>query len=86
MTLGAFKLNASQVSRLGQSKRRTFEPSDNQVAQTSGKMQEFGYAEFQIRGDFLVSSNEDNNLVGEHVGQMRICFEYEECGNTTIIA
>lgn len=49
-------------------------------------MQSGGFSEFQIRGNYLVSSSVDNSEVGEHVGQMRVSFEHEKCGFTTVIA
>lgn len=49
-------------------------------------MQNGGFAEFQIRGYYLVSSASDNSQVGEHIGQMRVSFEYAKCGVTTLIA
>ena len=45
-----------------------------------------GYAEFQCRGNYLISSNKDNSMTGEHVGQMRVSFENDKCGTTTVIA
>jgi len=86
VTLGDYKLNASQVSRLGRHNTKKSEVSDDHVGNTADNMSNCGFSEFQVRGNYLVASTSDNSLVGEHVGQYRVCFEYDTCGTTTIIA
>jgi len=49
-------------------------------------MEAHGFSEFQTRGNYLVSSCVDNSQQGEHVGQMKVSFDFARCGVTTIIA
>ena len=86
VTLGDYKLNASQISRLGRSRTNKIEPTDDQVDQTRDQMESTGFSSFEVRGHYLVASAEDNSIVGEHIGQMRVSFSHDQCGVTTIIA
>jgi hypothetical protein len=86
VTLGMYKLNASQVSRLGSSNGKTADVDDGMVEATEGAMGDAGFSAFQCRGNYLVASTDDNGNVGEHVGQYRVCFSYDTCGTTTVMA
>ena len=86
ITLGEFRLNQSQVSRLGFAYNKTYELTDEQVKVTGSQMINNGFAEFDIRGSYLYSSTSDNTRKAEHIGQYRVKFDYERCGQTTLIA
>ena len=45
-----------------------------------------GFAPFEVRGVYLVSSTSNNSDKAPHVGQYRVTFEYDTCGPVTVIA
>lgn len=49
-------------------------------------MDQAGFAPFEARGIYLVSSTTDNSDEAPHIGQYRITFEYDTCGPATILA
>ena len=84
--LGDFRLSQAQVIKLGSQYNKTFEVSQKQVENTVAQMKACGFSEFEVRGNYLYASTSDNTRKGEHIGQYRVRFEYENCGQTTIIA
>lgn len=90
MSLGKYRLRADQILRLGrgQTKKVTLEEESSiAISQSSQKMSGTGFAPFQQRGVFLVSSASQQNFDdAPHVGQYRVTFEYDTCGPVTIIA
>jgi len=49
-------------------------------------MQSQGFEPFKAIGHYLISSTSDNSLETAHIGQYRVTFEYDTCGQTTIIS
>jgi len=86
VTLGQYRLSASQISRLGHSNRKDVAPEDKMVEATADAMSNCGFSAFEARGKYLVASTDDNSLVGDHIGQYRVSFTYDKCDTTTIIA
>lgn len=88
VTIGKFRLAPAMVERLGE-KTIPMEWEDegaNAISSTADAMAENGFAPLQLRGQYFVSTTEDNDDTQEHVGQMRIKFHSNECDTATIIA
>ena len=86
--MGKFRLNATQVAMLGK-RDENYEWDDEgeaAISNTAGTMAESGFSQLIMRGNYFVSSTDDNDEVGEHVGQYRIKFHYNTCGAATIMA
>ena len=86
--MGNFKLAAAQVARLGL-KDKMYQWKDEgkrAIAVTESTMTQHGLAPFKLRGEYFVSSTEDNDNYAEHIGQFRLKHVYNECGTVTIIA
>jgi len=45
-----------------------------------------GFGPLQAKSPYLMSSYGDNSNDWSHIGQIRICFEYDKCGPATVIA
>ena len=45
-----------------------------------------GFSELKPRGQYIISSYQDNASDSPHIGQIRVSFEYDRCGSATVIA
>ena len=88
VTMGKYRLNAAQIAMLGKREESVSWEDDGETAinNTADVMTEAGFAAFQMRGNYLYSSTDDNEEVGAHVGQYRIKFHYCPCSTVTIMA
>ena len=88
VTMGKFRLNASQVERLGQ-KNEDYEWEDegeNAIAMTVDQLSQNGFTQFTKRGNYFVASTDDGDEEAPHIGQYRVKFHYNQCGTATIMA
>lgn len=90
--LNCFRLNSSQVSRLGKNVNKPYdtETVDTTITATTEKMTNAGFAVFKSTGtQYLFSSTEGskwNNSDLDQVGTYRVSFEQAECTEATVIA
>ena len=88
VTVGKFRLNSAQITRLGMQQSPVAFEDDGEaaIAQTKSAMFEYDFATLQRRGEYFMSSTADNDDLNEHVGQYRIRFHYCPCDTATIMA
>ena len=89
VTLGKFRLSPDQILHLGKGQTKKVslkEEGGLAITQSGQNMESNGFAPFEARGDYLVSSTRNNSDKAPHVGQYRVTFEYDTCGPVTIIA
>ena len=88
VTLGAFQMTHSQISRAGTSRTKMVNwDESNAIEETADRMSSCGMKPFEQKGDMLVSSPEKAlDSENAQVGEYRVFFQYAECGLTTIIA
>ena len=86
--MGKFRLNASQVERLGNRDEQYAweDEGENAIASTAEALSNAGFSQFVLRGNYFVSSTEDNDEEAPHIGQYRVKFHYNQCGTATIMA
>ena len=88
VTVGNFRLNSAQIAMLGKKEDDIVWEDDGEqaISSTADAMAEAGFSTFQLRGNYLYASTDDNDEVGAHVGQYRIKFHYCQCTQVTIMA
>ena len=94
--LGNYKLNQSQCKRLGNQKMTIDWTDDDKEAleNTVPLLKSKGYSSLKTNGSFLTATCGERNkrksvkesLHTPQIGQIRVYFEYEICGPTTVIA
>ena len=88
VTIGKFRLNHAQISRLG-TEARVFNFKDDGAAaieETLSPLEQNNFAAFAVKGAYLVSSATEHTNESEHVGQYRVKFHFNEVGKTTVMS
>ena len=88
VTMGKFRLNQTQIAMLGKKDEmyQWDDDGENAISSTAGTMASAGFSNLVLRGAYFVASTDDNDNAAEHIGQYRIKFHYNTCGNATIMA
>ena len=88
VTLGNFKLNQSQIERLGKTEEKSwwYLKAKAAIAGSEEVMSGYGFKPFVLRGEYLMSSTSISGHAEEHIGQYRVRFHYNTCGIASVMA